>query len=154
MKSLFVFLCATSVVMATPDREVQEQENYLGSTDDQYAVVRVKSDNMGSHYSVQRTTYLDEYEKSDGKRVKITVLLDVQHHADAEQNDPNTAPGVRKEVVEMNEDLVWGEVLNKYNVRLAGRSRAPRWSDRLSWNSGGVFCDEKLLVGRGALELT
>lgn len=146
MKSLIVFLCATSVVTATPDREVQEQEDYLGSTKDRYAVVRVKSDNMGSHYSVQRTTYLDEYEKSEGTRVKVTLLLDVQYHTDAGHNDPNSPPGVRKEVVEMNEDLVWGEVLNKYNVQLAGRSRSPRWSDRLSWNSGGVYFDEERLV--------
>lgn len=117
---LIAFYTLVLAVAASPDHRVDVTERILGSNSSGFAVLRMESDNLCSHYSYRTTTWLDETPKTlDGReKVKSTLLLDVTHTVDIEHKDLNTPATVAEEINSQDKTLNLASVLQRYQAQV------------------------------------
>ena len=60
---LLMVLLVPEICPATPDREVHDSDQLIGSNDESYAVLRTQWDNNGSYYTTIKTRSLIEFSK-------------------------------------------------------------------------------------------
>jgi hypothetical protein len=140
MKSLFLLFLLVMVGQATPSRVTWDTEVLLGTDAKEYAVLRTYHDTLGSYYADESKTYLDEFSKESGERIRSTLLYSRKISIDAadESNISETRTAENKE-------LKLADVLAKYNVSLVPKVM-PKWSDRLQWNMQGICLDDSAHV--------
>ncbi len=87
---------AAGGLFATPDHAVDAKEQFFGSNETDYAVLRTEDDNQASYYHSRVTTWLDEYSKEDALREKrkSTLLLDVSYHRNPDEKPDSPATQV------------------------------------------------------------
>ena len=114
-------------VFATPDRSITVEEDWLGSNENGFVILRTETDNHGSYCSGQVTRYLDEYEKAPQKqpiessiarRAKRTTLLDIRTNRDYSAGPPITTEDIKTR----DQEVKLADVLRKY----PGRTR--KWN--------------------------
>jgi hypothetical protein len=119
------------------------EEDFLGSNETGFAILRTETDNHSSYYSMQVTRYLDEYEKVPAKqtitsflarRVKRTILLDVHDY-----NDP---PTKERTVKAQDSSIKLAEVLTQYPAR-ARKWEEAKFAKFSSWKKGSRISSGK-----------
>jgi hypothetical protein len=122
MKPIFtalgLVLMPVSLLFGTPDRSVEIVEDFLGSNETGFAILRSEYDNLGSYYASRVRRYLDEYEKTPkdsgrvlaiAKRVKSVLLLDTKDFHDQGQSSET--------VLAQDNGIAYAELLRKYPAR-------------------------------------
>lgn len=126
-------------LFGTPERTIRVEEDFLGSNETGFAILRTETDNHGRYYCLQVTRYLDEYEKVPEKqppesslahRVKRTTLLDVLNY-----NDP---PTKEQTVKAQDSNVKLAELLARYPNR-AVRWDAAKFAKFSTWKKEGYF---------------
>ncbi|WP_395740066.1 hypothetical protein [Prosthecobacter sp.] len=126
-------------LFGTPDRTIRVEEDFLGSNETGFAILRTETDNHSSYYRLQVTRYLDEYEKVPeqqpeacflARRVKRTTLLDVDHLRDPDTGKPSENVRTRDDSTQM------ADLLTRYPAR-AQRWDASRFAKLSSWKKDG-----------------
>ncbi len=96
---LLSWLAIAVSACATPDRVVHVKEDFLGSNEEGFVLLRTETDNLGSYYSDRAKHYLDEYEKTPtregyslavARRAKSTLILDTTHIKDPDGIESET----------------------------------------------------------------
>lgn len=140
MKILFLSFLLAMLGQATPSRVAWETEVLLGTDAKGYAVMRTYNDTLGSYYADESKTYLDEFSKESGVRIRSTLLYSRKISIDVD--DPHNISETR---TAEDKELKLADVLAKYNVSLVPKVM-PKWSDRLQWNSQGICLDDSAHV--------
>jgi len=135
MKTLFITLALVilpiPMLLGTPDRSVEVVEEFLGSNETGFAILRSEYDNLGSYYSNRVSRYLDEYEKTPkeegralaiAKRVKSALLLDTKNFHDQGESSET--------VLAQDNSIAFAELLRKYPVR--GRTWSQEQTSKLT----------------------
>jgi len=140
MKSLFLLFLLVVVGQATPSRVTWETEALLGADTKEYAVLRTYNDTLGSYYADESKTYLDEFSKESGERIRSTLLYSRNRSIDVDDGT-----NISETRTAENKELKLADVLAKYNVSLVPKVM-PKWSDRLQWNRLGICLDDSAHV--------
>lgn len=71
--------------MATPDPGKVISERFLGSNDENYAVLRTECENPGSYFETRTKVWLVEHSKAPapGSQPRMTLIIDETNHIDA-----------------------------------------------------------------------
>lgn len=105
--------------MGTPDRLVEIVEDFFGSNEMGFAILRTETDNLGSYYSSRVRRYFDEYEKTPreqgrslaiAKRVRSVLLLDAKYSRGLE-------PEPSEQILSQDNSIVFADLLKKYPAR-------------------------------------
>ncbi len=123
---LLVFTGMIAVVHGTPDRVLDIEEQLLASNENGFVILRTVHDSLGSYYSSETTTYLDEYEKKPGsgeelvmdnvaRSLKSTTLLAIRSEVDPDS--PRGKPLVTHSIKEKASEIDLVNLLTKYPQR-------------------------------------
>jgi len=143
--SLLVNSYLALLVSATPDWEAVTNEEYLGSNDEVYAVMKTVVDNQGNYYSSRETKTLYEYSKTDNTIINQELVSDIVYNVDADHMDPNTPPKVTKVIKVKNNKLLLSVLTTDYRKPIVA-APIPAWTERLSWKNEGLYLDDSLLI--------
>jgi len=149
MKILIIILISYAYLgllsSATPDWLSTTNEEYLGSNDEVYAVMKTVADNQGNYYSSREVKSLFEYSKNDNAIINQELVSDIVYNIDADHMDPNTPPKVTKVIKAKNTKLLLSALTTDYNKPNVATA-IPAWTKRLSWKNDGLYLDANLLV--------
>lgn len=149
MKTFLTTLIATTYLnltaTATPDWISTANEEYLGSNQEAYAVMRTITDNQGNYYSTREIKSVLEYSKLNNVMINQELISDIVYNVDDEHIDPNTPPKVTKVVKAKNNKLLLSVFTTDYSKPNI-TAPIPAWTKRLTWKNDGLYLDQNLLV--------
>lgn len=145
MKLIIFWIIAISKLSATPDWATKINETYLGSNEKTYATFLTDTDNQGSYYEWREIKKLVEYSKQDGSVINSNIISDILYTIDANHNNPNKPPQVKRKIQNQNKDILLAEVLTTFHIPLIPANK-PEWISRLEWINGSIMLDKKLTV--------
>jgi hypothetical protein len=139
---------------ATPNCTLKIDEEWVGSNQRGYAILRTEKHNTCSYYSWEEKIFLDEYKKDGelGELEKSTQLSEVIYSIDAEHTDPNTLPEISENVILKNHKILWAEILQKYPYRTLKKWDSQKMERaEIADKSGDVRFDENIYIIVGDL---
>lgn len=135
----------SSLVIATPDWLSATNEEYMGSNDTFYAVMKTVTDNQGNYYSSREVKSLFEYSKLDNAIINQELVSDIIYNIDAEHVDPSTPPKVTKVIKAKNKKLLLSVLTTDYKKSTIPVP-VPAWTNHLKWKDEGLYLYGSLLV--------
>lgn len=152
MKSVILVLWILFPLLsrATPDRSITTSEVFIGSNGDEYAVLRIESDNLGSYYNAHRKTWLDICQKSWKPESKSgsTLLLDETRHVSVEDGSPTPATQHFKD-----DKFTLADLADRFSITTLS-PWSPEWRKDLLFDEKTgrtMFKSQCLVEGRAAL---
>lgn len=145
-RSVALFLALAGSSFATPPQIITGAEKFFGDGGETYAVLRTVTDNKGSYYHFQTTTFLIEKSKATGEKLRETLLLDREEITDAEYDGPGKAP-VKVIVNAKDEKESLGSLLEKWPSQ--GRAMDAAALKRFKVHENGIRFDGRLEIMEG-----
>jgi hypothetical protein len=136
-------------VGATPDHSVKVCEQFFGSSESGYAVLRTEDDNCGSYYRSEISTWLDEYSAEDPsrKQARRTLLLKVSSNRNP---DDHHAPPVMQ-VLEEESTMMIASLIKKYPVRALEAWTQEQMSKMQLHPKAGIHFRNRVFIIDGAV---